>query len=199
MGENRAMVSEVSICNQALMWLGQDAITSLQDNAKTAEWMRNNYPFIRDAVLESRMWTFATARYVSTTADMTEWGDWYVHGIPPDWLSVFRCYRQGSIYDPIPIEYRVEGGKVIVPYDTVWMWGVQGVTDTGKFTPLFVQALAARIAADAAAVFTENRQLASDMWTLSEVKLRDAAARDGQQGTSDRMRSATLVNARGVW
>ena len=32
-------ISEVSICNQALTWIGQETITSLDDQATTAVWM----------------------------------------------------------------------------------------------------------------------------------------------------------------
>jgi hypothetical protein len=197
MTSNVPMVSEVSICNQALTWLGQPPIASFNDNLATAEWMRNNYPFLRDALLESRSWTFATARYESTTADVPAWGSGYTHTIPPDWISVFRCYRPGRL--AIPIEWRLEGGKVIAEWDTIWMWGIERVTDTGVFTPLFVQALAARIAADAAIPLTENRQLQADMWQLFNDKMREAAARDGQQGTNDKLRSNTLIDARGAW
>ena len=51
----KSMVSEVSICNQALRWLGQNKIQSLDEKTASAEWMADNYPFIRDAVLEERM------------------------------------------------------------------------------------------------------------------------------------------------
>jgi len=196
---NKAMISEVSICNQALTWLGQDPITSFDDNLDTAQWCRNNYRFLRDAVLESRMWTFATARYVSTSADKPVWGGGFVHTLPPSWISVFRCYQPGSMGTPLPLNWRLEGGQVIAEYETIWMWGVVGVEDTQKFTPLFAQALAARIAADGAIPFTENRNLQSDMWKLYDAKLAEAAARDGQQGTNDKLRSDTLINARGVW
>ena len=60
-------ISEVSICNQALSWLGQETITSLDDQATTAVWMNANYDLLRDSVMEARMWTFATVRAVSTS------------------------------------------------------------------------------------------------------------------------------------
>jgi hypothetical protein len=76
------------------------------------------------------------------------------------------------------------------------LWGLKQVTDTAKFSPLFVQALAARIAADAAIPMTENRQLQVDMWGLYGDKLREAAARDGQQGTNDVITQQRLTSVR---
>jgi hypothetical protein len=193
---SQSNVSEVSICNQALTFLGQKPITSLNDASTTAEWMRNNYPFIRDAVLEERMWTFATARASSTTMDRDAWDTAYSHPAPLNWISVFRVYRNSGISTLTSIDWRLEDGNILCSESNILLWGLKRVTDTGKFSPLFVQALAARIAADACIPLTENRQLQADMWNLYSVKLGEAAARDGQQGSNEKVVSDTLVLAR---
>lgn len=195
---NIPMVSEVSICNQALSWVGQSEITSLDQNNKGAEWCRNNYPFIRDAVLQERTWTFATVRATSTTADLDAWGGMYVHTLEDEWLSVFRVYRASNLAGQmIPDDsWRMEEGKIVSNQSTVYYWGLKQITDTGKFPPVFVQALAARLAAEMAIAITKNRQLQADMWALYGDKLREAAARDGQQGANDVITQTRLVNAR---
>lgn len=196
---NRAMVSETSICNQALTWLGQRPISSIDESSTTAEWMRRNYPFLRDAVLSERMWTFATARDMSISEDRDAWGSMYVHPIPLNWLAVYRVflsvnqYGQGGTPDP---NWRLEDGGVLSSEGTVYLWGLKQVTDTGKFSSLFNQALAARVAADAAIPLTENRQLQREMWALYQAKLADAAARDGQQGSNEIIQSNSLLTAR---
>ena len=194
--KNNPMVSEVSIVNQALSWLGQDQINSLDDKNTTAQWMRNNYPFIRDAVLEERMWTFATARAKSISAERDAWDSAYVHASPGEWISVFRVYRTSGTTTLTSVDWRLEDGKILCAEDSILLWGLKRVTDTGKFSPLFIQALAARIAADAAVPLTENRQLQADLWNLYNVKLSEAAVRDGQQGSNEKVVSDTLVLAR---
>lgn len=199
--QTKAMVSEVSICNQALHWLGQRPLESLDDSSDKAEWMRNNYPFIRDAVLEERMWTFATARASSLTADKDAWGMQFAHPVPLNWISVYRVYTDVSCSDPADWTksegWRREGAMILTYDSQVYFWGIQRVTDTGLFSSLFVQALAARIAADAAIPFTENATLQATMWNLYQAKLADAAVRDGQQGTNERFITSSLVNVRG--
>jgi hypothetical protein len=192
------MISEVSICNQALGYLGAEPITSFADQSTTAELCRNNYPYIRDAVLEERMWTFATARATSTVTDLDPWGQMYLHSIPLGWLSVFRCYRNvTNIECPIKSTgWRREGQDVLTKEPTVYLWGVQRITNTGKFSPLFTQALAARIAAELAITITENKTLQADLWALYQAKLADAATRDGQQGSNEKIISNSLVNVR---
>ena len=158
--------------------------------------MRNNYPFIRDAVLEERMWTFATARASSTTLDRDACDTAYSHPAPLNWISVFRIYRNSGISTLTSIDWRLEDGNILCSESNILLWGLKRVTDTGKFSPLFVQALAARIAADACIPLTENRQLQVDMWGLYGDKLREAAARDGQQGSNDMITQSRLTGVR---
>ena len=195
---NGPTVSEVSICNQALTWLGQDIITSLDDQSVTAQWCRNNYPFIRDAVLQERNWTFATIRAVSETAEKDDWETQWKHSIPPQLISVFRVYRTvrfngDKTRDP---SWRREGEFILSDQSTIYLWGLGRLTDTSQMSPLFTQALATRIAAEGAVPFTENRQLQTDLWALYGDKLREAAARDGQQGANEFVTQTQLVDSR---
>lgn len=194
--QNGAMVSEVSICNQALLWLGQKIIISFNDRSTTAEWCRNNYPFIRDALLESNMWRFATRRAQSTVADRDEWGVEYSHPIPDNWLSVLRVYTNVDTQDPVQAEWQLENGRVLTPESMIYLYGVIRVTDTRKFSQLFCQALAARLAADAAIPLTSNRLLQADMWALYDKKMEEAETMDGRQGRSERARARYLQRAR---
>lgn len=143
------------------------------------------------------MWTFATVRDTSTVADRDEWDEMYKHGIPTDWLSVFRVYRDVNrgMYTRSD-NWRREGAFILAEESTVYLWGLKRVTDTGQFSSLFVQALAARIASDLAVPITENRQLQADLWNLYVSKLEMAAVRDGQQGTNEKIKSNTLIDAR---
>lgn len=190
----QSMISEVSICNQALSWVGAGQINSLDDPGNKAEWCKNNYDFIRDAVLEERMWSFAIARASSTTADKDGWDNWYLHRLPEEWLAVYRVFEDQEGH--IPAEWTREGVYVLSDKSTVYLYGIQRIIDTNKFTNLFVQCLAARMAAEAAIPFTENRQLQADLWQLYQQKLAEAAVRDGQQGRNETIRSDTLVRAR---
>lgn len=184
----RSMISETSICNQALSWLGASRITSIDDSSTYAEYCRDNYPFIRDSVLEERMWSFALDRETSIVSNKDEWDISYMHPVPQEWLQVFRVYNDISCepFTDSP-NWRKEGRFVLAEDATVYMWGIKRVTDTGLFTNMFVQAVAARLAADLAIPITENRQLQSDMWNLYERKLSEAGTRDGQQGLQEKI------------
>lgn len=191
---NPPMMDEVSICNLALGWLGVNPITGLTDRSTQASLCRANYPILRDAVLEERMWTFATQRKEYTTEDMAP-GGFYTHRILHEWLGVYRVFKSNVNYEQ-RIEWRREGDQIISRYPNIIVWGLRRVTNTGEFSTLFTQALAARIAADLAMALTENAQLQADMWSLYREKLDAAAARDGMQGTNDKIEQSQLVNVR---
>lgn len=199
------MTSEVSICNLALGWLGQDPITSFEDQVDTAELCKINYPSARDAVIESRSWRFAIKRAISETElrtgdqdneDFPQWGDGFVHDVPPGMLSVFRCYKDVSGSELLDAEWQREGDYLISKESTLYVWGVRQVTEVTKFSELFVQALASRLAADLAIPLTKNRQLQVDMWSIYNDKLTEAAPRDGQQGRAESTTANRLTNAR---
>jgi hypothetical protein len=157
------------------------------------------------------MWTFAVDRAtLGPTADTPEWGEGYVFTLPDQWIMVYRVFRRVNTQDPSfwpQAQWSLEGRKIIANVDTVYAMGLRRVTDPGQFSTLFTQALAARLAADAAIPLTQNRQTQIDMWNLYNDKLEAAAARDGQQGRNERIRQRGLTGvrqaggyvARGVW
>lgn len=198
--ETTSMVSETAICNIALSLLAQSPISSLEDPSRSGEWMKNNYAFLRDAVLESRLWTFATARVESESAEASVWGGQFVHAVPIGWLSVKQVYTDVSASDESHWQmskgWTREGYNVYSKDAIVYMRGIDRIVDTGKFSPMFVQTLAARIAAEAAIPFTENRALYSDKWNIYELLLRQAAESDGQQSGNRTVRSDRLIDIR---
>ena len=189
--------SEVSICNQALGWLGADLITSLSDNSTTAELCKNNYPELRDAVMSEAAWTFATARYKSVTADLDAWGVKYRHPVPANWLQVLRVYRTVTNNNKIEsVGWVREGNFILTNEDTVYLWGIDQVTSTSLFSPAFGQCLAARIAADLCVPLTQNVNQQGALWQLYGAKLDKAMMADGLQGSNETIKSGELINAR---
>ena len=197
---NSTFVSEVSICNIALSWLGQPAITSLDDQSTNAELCKLNYPHLRDVLLSERQWVFAVLRHTSETADKPEFGEGFKHSIPPEYLRVSRVYRNVEAFDPnkwrTALGWRREGEFIIAVEEIIYMWGTQQLTDTGLFSPMFTQALAARIAADLCMPITENSTLQSKMYQLYLAKLSDAAASDAVQGANEVIQANRLLDAR---
>jgi hypothetical protein len=122
----------------------------------------------------------------------------YAHEIPLNWISVFRCYRNvnNPVHPAIAEGWKREGQVILAKEATVYLWGIKRITNTGQFSPMFVQALAARMAAEMAVPLAENRQLQADLWNLYITKLAEAAARDGQQGSNEHITQRQLTGIR---
>jgi hypothetical protein len=195
------MANEVQIVNIALTWLGQDVINSLGDNQTEAKIMNANYATSRDKVLADHAWTFAIRREVlAPVAAPTEFGTPNKFLIPSDVLRVQRVYRpsndQLQATDLQNARWVKEGNFIVAREESVWAHFIFRNTNTDEYPAPFVHALAARLAADTAIAFTENRKLFEQMEMMYIDKLADATFSDGSQGRTEVIRSTKLTGAR---
>lgn len=217
------MPSQVSICNQALGWIGANLITSLDDDNREAQLCKTNFDDLRDAVLEEREWTFAVRRITLAPLLLTPkygYGNQFL--LPPqvirvlnvpdttfgDTLSFFtgatRQVQQGPDQQPqVPVwrkesleEPAATGNIILANTDQLLLRVIVRVTNIGLWSPMFVQAFASRLAADLAIPLTQNRTLQKDMWAIYEMKLGKAATMDGMQGRMEIKRSEALQRVR---
>lgn len=144
------MASAVDICNLGLSNLGDEAtvvsITPPEGSAQ-AEHCKRYYPIARDAVLEMHTWSFATKRKALALTSDTPPDSWlYVYATPSDCLAAKAVYAPGVIDDKDTQDFVQEvledGTKVIYTnVEDATLRYVTLVTDTTKFSPLFVLAL----------------------------------------------------------
>ena len=191
-------MSEVSICNQALSLLGAIGrdntvpLTSLDDDTNTARLCRLNYVPIRDAVLGEHNWSFATRwETLAESADPPPGEYAREYRLPPDVLEVLFV---GEDYNN-PQEWRLEDNAIRTDGPGK-IQAIYRVEDTTKYSSLFTQALVSRLAAELAIPITNSRSLMENMFAMYDQKMRRAAARDSQQGTSRRIRSTWLSRSR---
>ena len=207
------MTSPVSIFNIALGWLGESAITSFDDPSDSAQLGKNNYNAMRDAVLEEIPWTFAVKRIepARLVADPL-YGFSAAFQIPPEVLRVLTVSNAASVNNGAPLsadKYSTgQGDESKIPWnreedkiltntaERIYMRAIVRVTDPNKYSPSFIQALAARIAADICIPLTQDEKVQVNMETLYQRKLASAGTSDGRQGRSERTRSNSLTRVR---
>jgi hypothetical protein len=192
-------VDALGICNLALGWLGQAAITQLNletPASTTEELCARLYPEALRAVLEARAWTFATQRLQFEPAAATGLADFpSKYPIPATVVRVLSCDDGGGSND---IEWRREGGYILTETSPtkVYAKAIMLEEDASKFSPSFGRALAARLAADLAMPLTENRARAEFLEAQYLRELMNAARLDGQQGTAEKTRPSGLAARR---
>lgn len=192
------MASSIEICNMALGFLGQDPITNLLDPQNAQEQLcAQYYDVARRSVLEEVSWSFAMRRIIIEGETSTpQWGYANRHILPADTLRVIFVGQQDDERKYNKFDWRFEDGAVLTDPVRIFVRYLADVVDTTRFSSLFVQCLAARLAVDMCIAITENRALRLDLDRTYEEKLRMAATMDSMQGRSEKFKTGQLTNSR---
>jgi len=189
------MASEISICNLALGYLGANRISSFNDGTVESILCKDNYPELRDAVLEEGRWTFATSRFtLAPVAAPAEYGYANQFSIPSIIITVIEATDDVNFVNgPSTMDWRREGDFLLSNTEGMYIKAIVSVSDVSIMPPMFRNVLAARIAAELAPTLTEGNTKTNLMWGLYGDKLSSAMASDNSQGRSDRVRSRYLT------
>ena len=192
------MANEVSICNQAIGWLGGNRITSFDDGTAEAALCKDNYAYLRNAVLEEGKWAFATARFTMSTPSATapEYGFTYKFLIPNGILLIMDVRDDSKPDGANDLDWRREGDYILCDSKSIFIKAIIEVTDPNKFTATFIQALACRLAAEFAVPLTESQNKANTFEAKYASRLSLALAVDGMQGSRERLRGRSLLRNR---
>lgn len=143
------MASVVDICNLALSHLGDQANVSSIDPPEAsvqAELCKRFYPIARDFLLERHMWRFATKRQELAPLSIVSLPSWeYAFAVPSDMIRPVRLVHTDSTDDQDAQSFIVEMAgttqALFSNVDTPRLTYIARVTDTARFSPLFVSAL----------------------------------------------------------
>lgn len=144
------MASEVDICNLALARLGDNATVASIDppeGSAQAEHCVRFYAIARDSLLEMHAWKFATRRVQLAKLTVPSW-DWsFAYAEPTGALKLLGVLSATASNDdetqPYEAESDANGAAIILTnQEDASLRFVARVTDTTKFSPLFVDALA---------------------------------------------------------
>jgi hypothetical protein len=198
------MASQIDICNQALSWLGGNLITSLDDPQTEARLCKANYDPLRKALLETGHFDFAVVRerWITPEVDAPAWGYSHQFKIPSDY-KVLRVRRDSqtnistnsSSQDAL-VDWIQSEDKIQVSEPIILTTSAVDIEDVNKFSQLFRQALAARIAADICIALTADRVLMEWLVDLYETKMDEATGYNSQTSTKKFLKSGTLITSR---
>lgn len=175
------VTSEIQICNMALRRLGHDPITGFSQAVKGASLCALFYAPTRDTVLRAHPWNFAIKRVMLAQETDTPAFEYdYQYALPSDFLKVVRTDFDALGYE---VDYRIEGRKLLTSEGAIGIEYIARITDVAQFDSLFVDCLAARLAAEIGTNLTDNTQLVRTAWELYGEKIKEARSVDAQEGT----------------
>lgn len=186
------MASEVEICNGALEMLGDQSITSLDDNTTRAKLCKTFYPFVRDFVLRAHPWRCATKRYTcGLLAEVPVFGYTYQFQLPTDCLRVVLLED-----DEGDLSWNREGDKILSESTNGNIIYIQSLSDPSKMDPMLVMAVMAKLAAILAHAITDKANLIGGLEDLYAKLLQDARSVNAQEGSTQAFESNVLVDVR---
>ena len=173
------MASEVEICNLALNKFGDLSITALTDASKEARACKVFYPIMRDLMLFSHPWNFAMKR-ADISAQVTTapaFGFDYAYTLPAD------CHRVWELYGST-VEWVVESGQLLTDQEEeIYIRYIRKVTESGYFSPAFVDCLGTRLASELALKLGKDAKMAAYLLDrLDKIDLPQARMLNAMEG-----------------
>lgn len=186
-------LTAIALCSRALIKVGAGTIASFEEGTAESEVCANLYPSIRDAMISSHPWNFATGQATLPLLVAEPVAD-YAHAfqLPSDFLRALSAgiggRGQGLSYRLAENRLHCDSEEVVLTY--VFR------PDEASFPPFFDQALIARLAAEFCIPLTESTARAEFLHRIAEEEFRRAKLIDGQQDVPSSISSFPLVEVR---
>lgn len=189
------MPSDTDVANVALREIGSTAITSISDGSDVANVVDDIYTEVRDDLLRSHPWNFATKRVQlaqSATDPAFEFDHAYV--LPSDWLRTISVHDNDAGHGTLVYRHEIVNGQqvLVTSSDAVYLRYVYQVTDPNLMSADFRRAFALSLARDLAIPLTSSNSMQEKYDQMANRAI--ARAR-----SSDAMGSFPEFRPRGSW
>ena len=166
----------VAICSNALLLLGDDTISSFDEEKLGAKVSKNLYETTLLALFAEYSWNFATKNDVLTKLSAAPSNRWdFAYQLPTDHIRTITTYPTTT--------YDIVGDKLYANEDNLTL-DYMYRTDESFFPPLFREALELHLASKFAIPVTENATNAELYFNLASKKFSKAKLVDSQEKTS---------------
>lgn len=190
------MSSEVEICSDSLLLLGEEPITSFDDAAKKARLCKRFYPVIRDAVLRAYPWRCAikyqALNILTGDSAIPESQYAYTYQLPTNPY----CLRALLLNNDKTVQWEVIGRKLVTDEASVTLKYISRVTDPGDFDSLLLMAISIQLAQAIAYPITGNPTFTKVMEELYQMRMLEARSIDSMEGSVEEISSDDLLEVR---
>lgn len=184
--------SETDVANSALIKVGADLITSIDDDNERARVLKSRLPFVRDGVLRSHPWNFALKRVqLAQTLNTPVYDFSNEFQIPSDVLRIISTnldpivtYSDKKVTTSYGVSlpsWTIEGDKLLSNDTTVKILYIARISDVTLWPSNFGEVVALGLAKESCYKFTQNRALMLDLAQEYEKQLAFARNFDAQE------------------
>lgn len=137
--------NDTDVVNRALLKLGQETVIDLTEDNERARAANALYNSVRDTLLSTYRWAFATKRAVLDACELTpEFGFKYQYDLPSDFL---RLISLPDAPNNARDNYTIEQQHILTDYESpLKIIYTSRVTRANLFPPYFIEAFACRLA-----------------------------------------------------
>ena len=194
------MSSGTIIINQALRAIGGDRITSRTDGSVNANIADDIYDEVRDRLLRSHPWNFATKRQQlsrSATAPAFEFD--YAYPLPSDWIRTISVHDNDSGYGTLLYREELVASQrcIVASSDSIYLRYVYQITDANLMAADFRAALASALARDMAIPVASSNTLREEMAAQHLQDILKAKNSDAQGGFPEMRPRGSWASSRG--
>ncbi len=195
-------VSSVDICNLALDLLKHnERIVSIESPNSTTEALAQRwYDVKRRSVLESHPWNFARTRAsISRNAIAPAFGYADAYNLPNDFVAL--VFVGDKIDEDYETDFVVEGNQIVLDNDGASVLNIcyiRDITSVPRFSPLFVELLAAELAVVFANSITGLNKSISKMEAIRDRLEVKARAKNGQANPPRQRYKSQFLKNRGL-
>jgi len=186
-------LNDIALCSRALIRLGAAPITSFNDGTAESEIAGALYAPVRDALLSSYPWSFASGQVELTQLAEAPASDFeYAYQLPNDFL---RAISAGSSVRGNGARYRISRGELHTDYESILLSYIFR-PDEAEFPPFFDMVMITNLAAEFCMPVTESTSRAEVLSRIARQELQKARLIDAQQDTPKRLMDFTLIDVR---
>ena len=203
------MASEVDIANLALAKLGDVAsVASISppEGSAQAEHCAQFYPIARDSMFELHDWKFITRRSNLALLSADSWNWNYAYAFPANLIKILSILPAEASPDDDGADYDIENkadgtAMILTDLENATIRYTVRVTDTGRFPPLFVDALSWLLASHLAGPVIKGEagmQEAKRCLQMGQAVLNQAIFQDSNQRQKEITHKVPWLEDRGV-
>lgn len=194
-----AISNDFDIANIALRRIGATPITAIDDNSTNGKIVNDLYDDVRDELLRSHPWNFATKRQELTRQDNPAFEFDHDYPLPSDWLRTISVHGNDAGHGTILYRMEIVNGEraIVTSADEVWLRYVFQNTDVTEWPPDFQMAVAYALARDLAIPIASSNTLHNTMATLAARQLAKARSTDALGAFPELRPRGSWADARG--
>lgn len=189
------MPAETDVINVGLRLIGHTPITSLSDGTQSANVAGDIYAELRDDMLRSHPWGFATRRArLAQLATAPAYEFDYAYALPSDWLRTVSVSPNNAGRGTMVYRLEIVDNQhaLLASSDEVWLRYVARIADPNMMTSDFRRALAVSLARDMAIPLASSN-------TMRDQFAREAKSDMARARSADAMGSFPESRPRGSW